>query len=133
MDIIQETKTEEHYKFFKSYFEFPVPLEDFLTGASKILVIRDIYYLDGLLSYTQVNKDRIHINFIVVSDKYKKQGFGTDLLNVIKEKNCKITCNVRESNTISLNFFNKHGFKEVGKDNYKNGDVKIMLEYAISK
>lgn len=129
MLIQREDKTEEHYRFFKSYFEFPISLDDFLTSSSKLLTLRETT-LEGLVSYTQVNRDRIHINFIVVSDKYKKQGFGTELLDILSSKECKMTCNVREQNTISLNFFKKYGFLEIGKDEYKNGDIKIMLQYG---
>lgn len=85
----------------------------------------------GCLVYTYIY-DRIEIEYIIVDDKYKRQGIATKLLNFIEKNNDikNITLEVRKSNEEAINFYKKNGFEIVTtrKNYYNNEDAYLMIK-----
>ena len=87
--------------------------------------------IKGVLVYSLIY-DRVEIDYIIVDEKYRNHGIATKLLNYVIENNniSNITLEVRESNVIAINFYEKNGFKKaaIRKNYYKNEDAILMIK-----
>ena len=77
--------------------------------------------------------ERIEIDYIYVTPKYRNQGIGSKLVSFIGEKYddiYNITLEVDTSNYIAINLYKKIGFDVVAirKNYYKNGSDAFLME-----
>lgn len=112
-------------------FDYNIGEKSFNNDFFKILVYED-NLIKGVLIY-QFIYDRIEIDYIIVDIKYRNLGIATKLLKFLesKYKNLKnITLEVRESNKVAINFYEKNGFEEVTKrkNYYKDEDGILMIK-----
>ncbi len=101
-----------------------------LNDFTKIVVYEENNKIVGALVYSLIY-DRIEIEYIVVSDEYKRFGIGTKLLKYIeKEGITNITLEVRESNDVAINFYKKNGYEvaAIRKNYYKNENGYLMIK-----
>ncbi len=64
--------------------------------------------------------DEVHILNLAVHPDYRRQGYGTKLLDYVltnfkQEKGIEFFLEVRESNSIAINLYRKFGFEIIGK------------------
>ena len=101
-----------------------------LNDFTKIVVYEKNNKIVGALVYSLIYY-RIEIEYIVVSDEYKRFGIGTKLLKYIEKKGItNITLEVRESNTVAINFYKKNGYEvaAIRKNYYKNENGYLMIK-----
>ena len=114
-----------------SQFKYKLEEKSFDNDFLKVLIYEDSG-IQGVLIY-QYLIDIITIDYIIVAEKSRKQGIGTELIKYI-EKNHKdiknITLEVRESNIGAINFYKNNGFNEVTKRRhyYKDEDGILMIK-----
>lgn len=70
----------------------------------------------GYLWYFITDNNRIHINQIITANKFRREGIGTELINVLyteakKMEISEIELNVTASNEQAMNFYKKENFK----------------------
>ncbi len=98
------------------------------------VVLYDDNSIKGILVYNLIY-DRIEIDYIIVHKNYRNKGIATSLLNYIeKDKGIEnITLEVRESNTVAINFYLKNGFKKVSirKKYYKEENGILMMKSLV--
>ena len=85
----------------------------------------------GFINY-DIIFDKSEIEYIYVSNEFKRKGIGTKLLNKmiqdLKEKKVNnITLEVRSDNIKAINFYKKNHFKKVATRNKYYGDVDALL------
>lgn len=121
--MIKEINNEEILDIISDYFGIKNPFNVY----SKTLVYEENNIIKGILVYDEIY-DRIEIDYILVLNKYKKNGIGTMLINSIDKKN--ISLEVRKSNIEAIKFYQKCGFKIVAerKQYYKNEDGYLMCK-----
>ena len=86
--------------------------------------------INGIIVYNLLY-DRIEIEYIIVSEVYRKKGIGSKLLLEIEKENINnITLEVRESNMAAINFYKKNGYKieAIRKNYYGNEDGYLMMK-----
>ena len=79
--------------------------------------------------------DEAQINFFVITQKYRKKGFGTFLMNYLIKKCEKLNLNkllleVSQSNVTAETFYRRFDFSTVGirKNYYKDGSHALLKE-----
>lgn len=87
----------------------------------------------GMIS-VWIDEDKAQINNFYIIHKYQNQGFGKKMMDyMIYYFNtiniCEITLEVRESNFVAINFYEKYRFKQVSvrKNYYKNGEDALLM------
>ena len=94
-----------------------------------------IYYdkrIKGVLVYQDLI-DIITIDYIIVLEDYRNKDIATSLIKELETK-CNninnITLEVRESNKIAINFYEKQGFRKAAKRRhyYNNEDGILMIK-----
>ena len=98
---------------------FPALLSDFLVGICVLHVVLD----------------EAQINFFVVNQKYRKKGFGTQLMSYLI-KHCeefninKLYLEVSHNNSIAEKFYSSFDFSTVGirRNYYKDGSDALLKE-----
>ena len=98
------------------------------------------YFIDdesvGYLEYSLIY-DRMEIDNIMVNEDYRGQGIGSMLMAylidlAINSQVKNITLEVRVSNHVAINLYNKFGFKEVAIRKYYYGDEDgILMEKSM--
>ena len=93
---------------------------------SHILMYED----KGIVIYTKIY-DRIEIEYIINSDKYRRVGIGTSLLNYIINNNkdvTNITLEVKDSNDVAIKFYEKFGFERVAiREKYYGSESAVLM------
>ena len=94
-----------------------------------VLVYEENSVIAGVLVYLLIY-DRVEIEYIVVKDEYKNKGIGSKLLKYIEKDIKNVTLEVRESNTIAINFYKKNGYSIVSTRHnyYKDEDGYLMIK-----
>lgn len=111
---------------------FPSIEESINNPFFKIITLKFNNIPIGYISYYYIY-DRIEIEYVLVSDMYRKKGYGSLLLeNLIKiaqyNKCTNITLEVRTSNIAAKKLYKKFGFKEVSiRKNYYNDEDGILM------
>ena len=115
--------------FLKS-FDFNINSTSLNNDFMHIITYKDSI-IKGVLVYSLIY-DRVEIDYIIVDEKYRNHGIATKLLNYVIENNniSNINLEVRESNVIAINFYEKNGFKKaaIRKNYYKNEDAILMIK-----
>ena len=83
--------------------------------------------------------DEAHINYFVVSQKYRKRGFGSYFMSYLIKKCKKLNINkllleVSQNNLIAEKFYNRFDFYTVGtrKNYYKDGSNALLKEKKLT-
>ena len=83
--------------------------------------------------------DEAQINFFVVSQQYRKKGFGSYLMNYLIKQCKKLNVNklfleVSRTNALAEKFYNRYGFCTVGirKNYYKDGSDALLKEKKLT-
>ena len=119
--ICEKNNSDSIYALEKEIFEDSSytlsQIEDINTLPDMYKIISVKNEADEMAGYVIVfnNSDSLEIMKIGVDPKFRKEGFGTILLNEIKKSRMDIFLEVRENNISAQNFYSKNGFKEVGK------------------
>lgn len=95
---------------------------------------KSIAYIDqndikGLIVYEDII-DRIEIDYVIVVEKYRKQGIASKMLSyLINKYKCDITLEVNSTNSIAINLYKKYGFQPVTvrKNYYGSSDAILMI------
>ena len=115
---------------FLKPFDFNINSTSLNNDFMHIITYKDSI-IKGVLVYSLIY-DRVEIDYIIVDEKYRNHGIATKLLNYVIENNniSNITLEVRESNVIAINFYEKNGFKKaaIRKNYYKNEDAILMIK-----
>ena len=95
----------------------------------KALVYEENGEIVGVLVYLLIY-DRAEIEYIVVKEEYKNKGIGSKLLKYIESDIKNITLEVRESNTVAINFYKKNDYSIVSTRHnyYKDEDGYLMIK-----
>ena len=134
------TELDENYlerlkKFLNEYDEFwneKILEDEFKNPNSKYYVLvkdNELIGFGGLW----FNIDEAHIMNIAVNKKFRRNGFGTDILsyliNVAKENNKKIlTLEVRADNNPAIKLYEKFDFKKIGiRKRYYNNSIDAII------
>ena len=87
------------------------------------------------LCVSQVVLDEAHINYFAVAHKFRKNGFGSHLMNNLIKYCQKINVNklfleVSERNTIAQKFYDHFEFSTLGirRNYYKDGSAALLKE-----
>ncbi|MGM0651956.1 MAG: ribosomal protein S18-alanine N-acetyltransferase [Bacillota bacterium] len=79
--------------------------------------------------------DEVHITTLAVAEKYRRRGIATRLMEALIEATSSrgaryLTLEVRPSNKSAIKFYEKHGFKTLGrrKRYYADEDALIMTK-----
>jgi len=113
-------------------------VEEFKKGNIKVFGAFFINLIIGVCVF-QVVLDEAHINYFVISQKFRKQGFGSYLMcYLIKEckklKIKKLNLEVSKNNITAENFYSRFNFSTVGirKNYYKDGSDALLKEKNLS-
>lgn len=109
--------------------DFKITKENFKNDFFKVLVYID-KTIEGIIVYSLIY-DRIEIEYIIVSNDYKRKGIGTKLLKEIEKNNINsISLEVRVGNETAINFYKNNGYiiKAIRKNYYKNEDAYLMVK-----
>lgn len=125
-DILEKCSALEN-----KYLKTPWSVEDIrtMTPEGTYLAAVDENEVVGICSFYLVCGELQIVN-LAVEEKYRKNKIGSRLLEKAMEQDFSVcTLEVGESNLIAIAFYEKLGFKSVGKRKnfYKNEDAKIML------
>ena len=100
---------------------------------SSLLVIYDDNKIVGYLSYSLIY-DRSEINYVIVLDEYRNQGFAYELLyyfiSICELNKCKnVTLEVNEHNICAIKLYTKFGFQIVAirENYYSDGNGYLMM------
>lgn len=119
----------------KDYDEFwneKILIDEFENSNSEYFVLTD---KDNILGFAGLwfNIDEAHIMNIAVKKKYRKNGFGTKLLQFLideaekKNKEC-ITLEVREDNVAAISLYQKLKFEKIGRrKKYYNSEIDAII------
>lgn len=129
--MIKEVNSDEILEFVLKYFPKYIVSSD---PFEKVYA----YYIDskivGFISISSIY-ERCEINYIAVSESFRRRGFAQELLDYIISKNSfnNISLEVREDNVGAINFYLKNGFKKVSirKNYYGNVDGYLMVKKVI--
>lgn len=108
---------------------YKMAIEAFDTNPyAAFLVYIDDKIVTGYLYYSDIY-DRIEINQISVLDNYKRQGYGSELMKRLIDKNKSISLEVKCDNIPAIKLYEKYGFKKVAeRRGYYNGvDGHLMI------
>lgn len=104
---------------------------------SRVFVYETDGNIVGFISYS-IAYDRAEINYIYVSDEYRKRGIASDLMDfcideVIKHGCINITLEVSSENAVGIKLYQKYGFTQAAiRPHYYNGvDGLLMIRELI--
>ena len=96
-------------------------------------IVSDDTNIKGALFFEEIY-ERIDIDYIIVSNIYRRKGIGSKLLEYLidycKEKSISnITLEVNENNIAAINLYKKYGFEVAAtrKNYYKEADGLLMI------
>lgn len=120
----------DNLELIKKYEDmYKMVLEAFDTNPyASFLVYIDDRIVTGYLYYSDIY-DRIEINQINVIDKYKRQGYASELMKHLIAKNKSISLEVKCDNIPAIRLYEKFGFKQVAvREGYYDGvDGYLMI------
>ena len=120
--MVEVVNKEDISSIIENYFNIKNPFNIY----SKVIAYKENNILKGLLVFEEIY-DRVEIDYILVFDEYRKQGIGTKLLNYFP-KDISISLEVKESNRVAINFYEKNGFKVVAtREKYYNGEDALLM------
>ena len=111
---------------------------EFKKEGTKIFGLLIANFLIGIC-VLQFVLDEAHINYFVINNKYRKQGFGSyfmsNLIKKCKKLNIyKLLLEVSQNNIKAEKFYNRFDFYTVGtrKNYYKDGSNALLKEKKLT-
>lgn len=122
IEFIEKSHYEEADELL-SYFSYNLNFNS--DPFLKCLVLKEDQ-INAVLVFDEIY-DRIEIKYIVVREEYRKQGFGSDLINFLVgyaygNRCLNITLEVNITNLAAINLYKKHEFKKIGLKEHYYGD-----------
>lgn len=115
---------------------------DYKIYSKKYNLETFVYYenniLKGYITFNKLIYDNIDIYNIVVDKKYLQNNIGSKLLDKLvkycQKRNIKfISCEVRESNIVAINFYYKNNFIFIRKiNNYYKNENALFLQRRVN-
>ena len=119
---------------FKSFNILKKEEDFFKDDLNKYLIYEYNNKPVGFLEYS-LYYDRLELNYIYIDSKFRKKGFGSELLeyfiNLYKDQNIlNITLEVAESNVAAIELYKKKGFEVVAvrERYYSNYENAYLME-----
>ena len=111
---------------------------EFKKEGTKIFGLLIANFLIGIC-VLQFVLDEAHINYFVINNKYRKQGFGSYFMSYLIKK-CKklniykLLLEVSQNNVKAEKFYNRFDFYTVGtrKNYYKDGSNALLKEKKLT-
>ena len=111
---------------------------EFKKEGTKIFALLITNLIVGICVF-QVVLDEAQINYFVVSQRFRKKGFGSYLMSYLIKK-CeklslkKILLEVSQGNVTALRFYSRFDFSTVGirKNYYKDGSHALLKEKKLT-
>ena len=111
---------------------------EFKKEGIKVFGLLLSYLVIGICVF-HVILDEAQINFFVVDQKYRKQGFGSYLMNYLIKQCKKLDINklileVSRNNAIAEKFYSRFDFSTVGlrRNYYKDGSDALLKEKILT-
>ncbi len=103
--------------YLKGEFDF-----DKLSTRERIVVYEEDGLVEAFIVFSKLY-EVLDILYIVVAEDFRKRGLGTTLIDFVATSEIKrVMLEVRETNTIAIEFYKKNGFKIVREiENYYGG------------
>lgn len=138
-DLFMSSKLNEYYR--RSHVVIALDINEALKNGEQILLYEDDDSTDRKLAgYVRfIPKGAFghfaHMDTIIVSDKYRRKGIGTILMEGMFERiqsknwNTKVFLNVINDNREALEFYNKLGFIRIGEIDslFKKGITEVVM------
>ena len=111
---------------------------EFKKEGTKIFVLLITNFVIGICAI-QIVLDEAQINFFVINQKFRKQGFGSYLMSYLIRK-CEelslktLLLEVSQSNITAERFYSRFDFSTVGirKNYYKDGSHALLKEKKLT-
>jgi ribosomal protein S18 acetylase RimI-like enzyme len=113
----QLTEDEQHRNQFKSEQWFKDRMIQFLNSDYRVV----LFEKESVVAYALYRNhperdDTIYLRQIFVSREYRRQGIGSEVINILKNdiwpKEKRLTVEVLTQNEVALKFFQSVGYKE---------------------
>lgn len=124
--LVSETLPERYNPSLFNYF-----YETFPQG---LIVAEKAHKIVGFIVGVKINPNTAKILMLSVSESHRNQNIGSALLNtflkdILKENVYRVELEVRVDNEKAIKFYQKHGFKIIGKIKgfYKNGEDAFTM------
>ncbi len=141
IEPMDETDVDAVATIERASFRDPWPSESFHTELESnqlaFYLVARIKPEDKAVAYIGAWKvlDEVHITTLAVAEKYRRCGIGSRLLEALISLTARggalfLTLEVRPSNQSAIKFYEKHGFKTLGrrKRYYVDEDALIMTK-----
>ncbi|MCI8498187.1 MAG: GNAT family N-acetyltransferase [Bacilli bacterium] len=108
--------------YLKGEFDFAK-----LSTRERIVVYEEDGLVEAFIVFSKLY-EVLDILYIVVAEDFRKRGLGTTLIDFVATSEIKrVMLEVRETNTIAIEFYKKNGFKIVREiENYYGGKDKAF-------
>jgi GNAT superfamily N-acetyltransferase len=103
---IQVKMCESPLQLIEQYYHMNIDLENY-----KILAIRRDDKYACALAYKEVKSGHAHIGAMITHPDYRNTGIATRLINGLKTKYDKLSCNVLFSEAYNIKFWKKRNFE----------------------
>ena len=128
--LVSETLPERYNPSLFNYF-----YETFQQG---LIVAEKAHKIIGFIVGVKINPNTAKILMLTVSELHRNQNIGSALLNtflkeIIKENVNLVELEVRIDNEKAIKFYQKHGFKIIGKIKgfYQNGEDAYTMSMIL--
>ena len=113
----QLTEDEQHRNRFNSEQWFKDRMAQFLNGDyTAVLFEKESVVAYALYRNHPEHEDTIYLRQIFVSRDYRRQGIGSEVMNILKNeiwpKENRLTVEVLSQNEVARNFYQSVGYKE---------------------
>ena len=114
------SKFEDTYRMILDSFDVN-PYAAYLVYIDDRMIVGYLYYSDVY--------DRIEINQLTIHDRYRRNGYASELMKHLIDKNKSISLEVKCDNIPAIKLYEKHGFKKVAiREGYYDGvDGHLMI------
>lgn len=104
------------------------------TIDKEVLVLEAMREFVGYVTVSRPHKNQYHIGSIAVRREKRKQGYGTILLDIVKELARRDNCHIKlECINESFKYFENQGFKNSGRFNFIYEERKNQIQKSSIK
>lgn len=121
-----ESNLETHDFIDKNYWLMNYQIVKEMLPAASIYA----YFHDGkIVGFLGLINE--YIAGIFVLKDYRSLGIGTKLLDFVKTENCTLTLNVYQKNHRAVQFYLRHGFEILKKENdIETSEIELLMEWT---
>ena len=121
---------------FDEFWDYDVLYNELISANSKYIVAKTKDNIIVAFAGIKIILDTAEIMNIVTKKSMRNLGIGSymleNLISICKKNNIKLlNLEVKNTNSIAINFYKKYNFKEVGlrKKYYDNGDALLFTKF----